>query len=913
MRGHNRGVVLIGQILFFALRDLPWVLLAAVAVGAAVLWLYPPQVRGLGRPWRWAIPALRAAALGALVVSILKPVAARPKSAAERGAVVVLVDRSASMGVSDVGRSDADKVALADGLGMLPAGVRSDPVQGLLGELDRLRGLCDDLMRTQRELEIARLAGQGVEAARRRMARAAEAYHAAAGQLIARAPEMAAESKLRGPLSRLLTGEERDEVEGNRRGRGRRDDWGEKARDRIAAAERAAESYRTASDQQLYQQNAAVRSAADAAGALSRFQLVERALTGEQGVVARLEKTGGGGGLVPLYGYGVAGDLTALPLRGAGRPVKRLLVTADGDRTDLTHNVAAALDQMKGAAVRGIVLFSDGRQVGGDSTVPSALSATGVPVFAVAAAPRRAPADLSIAQATAPQTAFVGETITVRVTVRSTDLPAGEVKVHLKQTGGAGAEQVQTAAAPANGVAAVEFAVKLEKGGAQRLDVGVEERKGEISAVNNHVSRWVKVLSQKMQVGFYGGWGSWDFQYIRNALSRTPWVALSDAILGQGATLPLSPERIEQLDLLILSDVAPEALSDGQWNAVQQLVKDRGGSVMLLAGSAAMPTAYAQRLLLKELLPFPSEVTPVWRSWPGEAAYFHLVPGAGARGVDAMKLSDDPAEPRWPRLAAVYHYLSIPQLKPNVSRVLLMERDSQAPVLTESRLGLGRVFFFGANETWRWRQNVGERDQDRFWLQLFRYAAEAPYAAQAGGMSLDVDRVALEPGGAVHVRAKVIDGRGHPSSAEEQRVELLAGAKVVRTARLGVVGASGSGRYEGMISELPAGDYELRLVGEGGKKGETGVSLPLHVARSDEAEMADLSSDYGFLRRLARSSGGQLLTLEQVGRLPEKLREAGERRSQRAERPLWDSGWLFGFVLACLACEWGLRKRFGLS
>ena len=44
---------------------------------------------------------------------------------------------------------------------------------------------------------------------------------------------------------------------------------------------------------------------------------------------------------------------------------------------------------------------------------------------------------------------------------------------------------------------------------------------------------------------------------------------------------------------------------------------------------------------------------------------------------------------------------------------LLVERDSNSPVMTESRLGLGRVFFMGADETWRWRFKSGEADFDR--------------------------------------------------------------------------------------------------------------------------------------------------------------------------------------------------------
>ena len=74
---------------------------AAVVLMAAVAWLYPGQVASLGGGWRWTLPMLRVAALGALVLSILRPVLIRTKTVEEQGVVLVLVDRSASMGVRD--------------------------------------------------------------------------------------------------------------------------------------------------------------------------------------------------------------------------------------------------------------------------------------------------------------------------------------------------------------------------------------------------------------------------------------------------------------------------------------------------------------------------------------------------------------------------------------------------------------------------------------------------------------------------------------------------------------------------------------------------------------------------------------------------------------------------------------------
>jgi len=61
-------------------------------------------------------------------------------------------------------------------------------------------------------------------------------------------------------------------------------------------------------------------------------------------------------------------------------------------------------------------------------------------------------------------------------------------------------------------------------------------------------------------------------------------------------------------------------------------------------------------------------------------------------------------------------------------------------------------------------------------------------------------------------------------------------------------------------------------------------------------------------------TGGQTLRIDQVGQIPERLAAAAaDNRPAVNELPLWDSPWLFLFVVACLGVEWGLRKRFGLA
>ncbi len=142
--------------------------------------------------------------------------------------------------------------------------------------------------------------------------------------------------------------------------------------------------------------------------------------------------------------------------------------------------------------------------------------------------------------------------------------------------------------------------------------------------------------------------------------------------------------------------------------------------------------------------------------------------------LDAFKLTDDDesASHRWQELPPILRFLPIFPLKQN-ARPLLVEMDSAQPMLTESQLEIGRCFFFGANETWRW----GEKDADRFWLQLIRYAAEEPYSVTSNGVSLDANVAVASPQQSVLVRARLLDDNGVPLSERACQLKVVQDGK----------------------------------------------------------------------------------------------------------------------------------------
>ena len=204
------------------------------------------------------------------------------------------------------------------------------------------------------------------------------------------------------------------------------------------------------------------------------------------------------------------------------------------------------------------------------------------------------------------------------------------------------------------------------------------------------------------------------------------------------------------------------------------------------------------------------------------------------------------------------------------------------------------------------------RDHDRFWGQLVRGAIDRPYAAVSGELSFDADAVSAEPGQVVSLRAR-FDGAMRMKEPPA-RLEVLVYSACRQLATAWLNAESGMpGRYSGTAPQLPVGEYELRLLSPAIEGRVEDLPLPLQVESRSEAEMSDLTGDRAYLQGLADASGGRVLSLDQLHTLPQLLSEVRRRHPAYSEVRLWDSGYLFLFVLSCLAGEWALRKQYGLA
>jgi len=298
---------------------------AAVLILSVVL-LYLPQVGALAQPWRWLLPALRCGGMVALAVSILKPVAVRPASQSEAGAILLLVDRSMSMSVRDL----ASLALPADASGApipprhawyrwpmqwacFPARC-ARPRWSHCKPICSARAACWRICRVPRRNWISPASPAGTSTPQKvafRRLGTVPLCRAAGCRSQRRFPASVRAAEAAALLLRMARGSDERIPQA--------------ASSAISSLLAWSDDAQAAADLALYQSDPSVRDVCNKLAAMSRFARVEMALTSPStGLLGKLPSD------VPLFGYALADDIQPLPLRGGGQPVRRLLAQPDG-------------------------------------------------------------------------------------------------------------------------------------------------------------------------------------------------------------------------------------------------------------------------------------------------------------------------------------------------------------------------------------------------------------------------------------------------------------------------------------------------------------------------------------------------------------------------------------------------------
>jgi len=582
----------------------------------------------------------------------------------------------------------------------------------------------------------------------------------------------------------------------------------------------------------------------------------------------------------------------------------------EGSCTDLVRSLRSALEVPDVGPLAGLVVVTDGRVTRGSllGLRVDEIVAAGVPCWVVgagdpayAARPR-----LAVASFEVPESAVIGETVSVEATLRARGLEGRSVDVSLLVDG----KEVESRTLPTGGIAArlpLRFRIQARKQGVRRLQIAAKVR-GSESVPGARSSRYMVVKGRPLRVLYAEGRLGWGYRATAAALSSAPRssVELFPGFVrapGEASAKTLEiASRLAAFDVVVLGDLPVSRLGRKDLAALARAVREDGLGLVFTASPGAAKS-YAG--------------TPLDPLLPVALKYEEV--GAGRRKLSVLAGRNRPEVLRLDRNGPEDHRLwsSLPETacgwKPGEPRrgARTLLRAGSDPLLVAWGAGRGRVAVMAWPDHWRWARSgkSGAEAHRRFFARLALWTAGRD---ESGGsrLTLAMTRYRLSPGEEVSLLARLLQA---PPAGVNVRV-----TAEIRGPR------NGSGKAR-RLKLAPVGRNSYRLAVRGGAPGQYRIAIrastvsgkwadgELHfsVEGSDD-ETEDPAPDFAALRLLARRSGGAFLGPSELDRLPGLITARlpiPKRRKRQTRRPLWDRLPVMILVLAAACGAWLLLHR----
>jgi hypothetical protein len=595
--------------------------------------------------------------------------------------------------------------------------------------------------------------------------------------------------------------------------------------------------------------------------------------------------------------------------------------------TEPATSIASALEAVAASAgtpPAGIVLLTDGIDNSSSKETEAVLQdlgARGIPVFPVPVG-LEAPDDVSIRTIVMQEVAFSGDSVPVQVqllskgyekrmaklTIQLNDRQVFQRRIRLQ-----GGLQFEDA----------EFNVDLYEKGAARVAVTIEPFDDEVSLANNRVERSIRVVNEKVRVLYIEGNNRWEFRYLTAILKRDPRLATTFVSSSAGPDFARnSPEHIErfpskredafQYDLVILGDVEVNFFTADEMSLLEELVRDRGASLLVLCGPMDTPASYAGTPI-ETMLPVRFEPDGDWEL-TAESVYPVLTPEG--RSSMVMLLENEPEENDriWSRVAPLDHLPPLSGVKPGATVLATLSDAADGskgyPLIAWHRYGTGKVLSMATDRLWRLRFKTGDKYHWRVWSQAIQFLTLSRLMGEHKRIRLETDRTFYEDGEQVRLYAHVLDEDFGPVVQPSFAVTVSGEDGNALRAQVSLQpDRTSPGLYEGYFSPPAPGRYRLEANED---DAEISNSTEFHVAVVNR-ELADTSMRRAGLERIATLTGGACLAPDEVGNLEGLVDTRPITTTVRSDRPLWDN-WLVLAVIVCvLGTEWIVRRRNDLT
>jgi len=522
----------------------------------------------------------------------------------------------------------------------------------------------------------------------------------------------------------------------------------------------------------------------------------------------------------------------------------------------------------------------------------------------------------------------------VRVDIKQTGLEGttGTVQLYARHLGTiAGENFSDVVASPVGAPEVVEFSgenvsVSIPylptQAGRVRLEARLETDNNEALQENNLAARDVVIRDEAIKLLFAEYEPTWEWRFVKEVFHRDRLVGregfrtyLHSADYGVRRTddmflpsLDMPRSEFFASDVIFLSDLPEEILTEDFQNRLIEYVRDFGGGLVVIVGPRFGTNALA-KTKLAEILPVVLHSSQKILVDP-----FKLQLDVTATSEDFMNLGDNAIENEkaWANLGELHWYQPVARLHPQGTALAshpldrCVDGETPQPIIATRRYGKGEVVYLGFNEMWRLRRIYGEKYYRQFWGQLmYRLGLSHALGAQKR-FSVTTDREKYQVGEQVTIRAEAYNDNFELLEAKHLKGRLVYDDEDgnPKTVEIPLLATSNPSVFEATSPLFIEGEY--RLLVDDPVKNES-VEIVFNVEPvSIERRVATRNSE--MQRELAEQTGGEAYELTDLSRLVENAKTSPIKEITYRYIPLWNTWLILGLVVGLFLLEWTIRK-----
>ncbi|HVJ46406.1 MAG TPA: hypothetical protein VM511_08485, partial [Luteolibacter sp.] len=576
------------------------------------------------------------------------------------------------------------------------------------------------------------------------------------------------------------------------------------------------------------------------------------------------------------------------------------------------------------------------------------------------------PRDASIVSVKAPEAIHLGDKMRVTVEAKFDGYKGQRAKISLRR-GDELLEEREVAIPQDHHREEIRFAQLPKEGGVGDYKVEISGLDGERFADNNAWEFETSITDARTHVLIVEGHPRWEFRYLRNLFyGRDKSVHLQYVLLhpdkvdgqqdadvaasasrpfgdAQATRLPENEAEWKKFDVIILGDIAPNAIDDKTWQILSRCVNERAALLVMAAGPRYMPHAITSEAG-KSLVPAEMDWgNRTYFNTEGEPFNFELTAEGQRNPITQQSNSQTSNNHIWSGFPGINWRHPVSSLKEGAEVLLTAamvadsrvtgganldnaldalakrrEREAKSALLVTRQTGKGKVALLLTDRTWRLREGAGDLYHHRFWGNLVRWGAGPTLRSGGDRARLGTDQLTYTPDDKIKLTARLRDDQLNPVDDDSLQADVLLDGKKVTSVPLKAVENS-NGLYEAEMKPFDhSGRYEVSIRGDkaaslvrqdGGEKLTTNFRV---VGSRGPIELAETTLNLPLLETIAQLSGGKVVLPDKTADLTSLFLTEKDERLETRETSLWDTAWILGLLAVVLSAEWITRRAGGL-